>query len=146
MGKRWHYCGDVNLENGGYFWREPDDTGKADYVEAVEVTPCSDAGGPSNLFWITAGSIPLIADREKAALDCCGWADRMPQATRAQRRFMQVDAHKCYSGVEADAYGNRVVQLGARREPARDCELVDPDTILRANASLKNYVRKNFLR
>ena len=39
--QRWNYSGDMSLEHGGFFWRED---GSEDYVLAVEVTPCSDAG------------------------------------------------------------------------------------------------------
>ena len=44
---RWNYNGDINLREGGFFWRED---GQDDYVLAVRVTPCSHAGGPCNLF------------------------------------------------------------------------------------------------
>lgn len=74
MSKRWHYFGDVRLTEGGFYWRED---GADDYVCAVDVTPCSNAGGPSNLFHIEAGSIFLPVndpDRLASALACCGWS------------------------------------------------------------------------
>src|ERR1700685_3511801 len=69
MAKRWHYMGDINLEYGGYFWRED---GADDYVLCVRVTPCSDAGGPNNLFWIEQGSIYMDATKRQQCLSVIG--------------------------------------------------------------------------
>lgn len=144
MGKRWHYCGDMNIEHGGYFWQED---GAADYVNAVRVTPCSDAGGPSNLFWVEVGSIYLGTDaaEHKRALDCCGWIKDDAKLTAAQRRAQLVEAMVAYRGVERDVYGDHVVQVGAKREPARDCESIEPAITIRGNADLRNFIRKRFL-
>jgi hypothetical protein len=141
MAKRWHYSGDINLEYGGYFWKED---GADDYVLAVRVTPCADAGGPSNMFWIEPGSIYLPADAEKRkrALDCCGWI-----STDKPTRAMLVDAFLAYNGIDKDCYGQTTVSIGKPESGRSEWnDKIVPDVQLRGNASLKNYVRKEFLR
>lgn len=48
--KLWHYNGDPDIECGGFFYRV--DTIDEGYADVVRVTPCSDAGGPDNCFWV----------------------------------------------------------------------------------------------
>ena len=59
----WRYCGDVNIKEGGYFFRVHQ---QWEYADIVNVVPCSDAGGPNNMFWIETGtiSIPRIGTTE----------------------------------------------------------------------------------
>jgi hypothetical protein len=136
---QWNYCGDINIEHGGYFWRED---GADDYVLCVRVTPCSDAGGPDNMFWIEHGSIylPDDAEKRKRALDCCGWIDDAATTTRAQL----VDAFLAYYGSDTDA--QTVVRVGPKQDGRREWnDETQPDKVLRSNASLENYVRNNFL-
>lgn len=158
MSKRWHYFGDVRLTEGGFYWRED---GADDYVCAVDVTPCSNAGGPSNLFHIEAGSIFLPVndpDRLNAALDCCGWqltesgnllagdGAEILHGTPTWRAFV-VAACKAYHGIDRDTWnGSTVVQIG-RDEGCfiREGWSPNPDVILRGNAKLANYVRRQFL-
>jgi len=146
MRKRWHYNGDVNLEYGGFWWRED---GADDYVLAVRVTPCSDAGGPDNLFHVERGSIYLPQDAAGRAtrLSVCGYIDP-PDANPATARTLYVDAAIAYGGIERDTYrGETVVQVGAKLD---DCAEVGgwqptPDVILRGNASLRRYIKREFL-
>lgn len=149
---RWNYSGDMNLEYGGLFWRED---GADDYVLAVKVTPCSDAGGPDNLFHIEHGSIYLGTDvkRHKSALDCCGYklADDGTMTdgaggtfTKKQARARLVEAMDAYCGL--DNRTEHVVQIGkAEPEDGRGGWSPEPDTILRGNAKLRNFVREEFL-
>ena len=65
---KWNYNGDMGLEYGGFYWRED---GADDYVLAVRVTPCSDAGGPDNLFHIESGSIYIGTDPDRARCAVC---------------------------------------------------------------------------
>ena len=134
MAKRWKYSGDISLEHGGMFWRED---GADDYVCAVEVTPCSDAGGPDNLFWVTVGSIYIPGDaaERKSALDCIGVDSDKPS------RWELVEAFRAYHGIEADCYGSHVVQIGKPQAASRDFGRVEATDQLRGNASLKRFVR-----
>ena len=136
---KWNFNGDVNLEYGGFFWRED---GADDYVLAVRVTPCVDAGGPDNLFHIEQGSIYMPTDpaKRKSALACCGY--EMETATRS----MMVDAFMAYGGIERDSMnGEQVVQIGQKQELEREGWNPEPDYVLRGNASLEKFVRANFL-
>ena len=140
--RRWKYDGDVNLDYGGLFWRED---GSDYYVCAVEVTPTSDAGGPSNLFYVEKGSIYLDepgSQRRKSALNCIGATEET--ATRAQLVY----AMRHYSGIDRDVYdGETVLQIG----PAEPCTgraegwNPKPDRVLRRNVNLAKYVRREFL-
>lgn len=138
---RWKYSGDVDLRQGGFFWREDD---AEDYVLAVRVTPCSDADGPDNVFHIEDGSIYMPTDpaRRKCALYCIG--GDLATATRDEIVY----AFMAYGGL--DGRSQRVVRIGPpdpfwndRRgggwNPA-------PDEILRGNCSLERYVRSEYLR
>lgn len=157
MSHHWHYVGDVNLENGGYFWREDD---ADDYVCVVDVTPCADAGGPSNLFHVETGSIYIpVNDRQSLfdALDCCGWkladngdvilydGDVLPQKSKRWRAYV-VEACKAYHGLERGLGECVVVQIGKDEGPfVSNGWSPNPDVILRGNAKLENYVRREFL-
>ncbi len=152
MGKRWNYSGDLNLKHGGFYWRE---SGHTDHVYAVKVTPCSDAGGPDNLFHIEAGSIymPQEPGKVASALSCCGYSldarGRLLDGcggvlTGKRKRWMMVDAWNAYHGLDQDA--EYVVRIGPAEETLRDGWSPEPDTILRSNAKLSNYVRREHLR
>lgn len=138
---RWNYCGDMNLECGGYYWQED---GAYDYVLAVQVTPCSDCGGPVNLFWIEKGSIYL---GDKARQDnSLSVIDLEPQeATRAD----YVQAALAYYGIERDTWnGMSVVQIGRDQAPQDSWQWGGTGSVdyqLRGNASLERFVRREFL-
>ena len=137
---KWHYNGDVNLTYGGYYWRED---GADDYVLVVRVIPCSDAGGPDNLFCIEQGSLYLPGDTDKRrrALGVCGW-----EKEENPSREMLVDAFIAYGGIDQDCMnGATVVRFGPAHPIGRDSWNPAPDVILRANANLKKYVKDNFL-
>ena len=143
MTRIWHYNGDINLEHGGFYWQEPDDTGTADHVYVVDVTPCSDAGGPDNLFYIEKGSIYIGTDSEriKSALACaCG--DETPETVS---RGELVYALKAYGGIETDWSG--AIQIGKAEEPTGRGGGWSPEPwrILRGNTKLHKFVEREFL-
>ena len=133
---KWHYNGDINLEQGGYFWRmiNPDD----DFAEIVDVIPESAMGGPENVFIIERGSVYFNPETRKEALKCCGYAD-----DETLTIGMLVDAYKAYSGVEGDY--SVVIQIG-KDDPyrSRDSNFSDID-VIRGNWKLNNYVKREFL-
>lgn len=53
----WYYQGDINIEHGGYFANLS--TWSWGYVDVIRVTPCSDADGPDNEFWIEVVNVNL---------------------------------------------------------------------------------------
>lgn len=138
---KWNYNGDINLRYGGFWWKEDD---ADDYVLAVRVTPCSDAGGPDNLYHIEQGSIymPIDAAKRHSALQACGY-----EKEETPSRSMLVDAFIAYHGIERDAFnGETVIQIGKHKEDTkREGWSPEPDVILRGNASLERYIRENFL-
>lgn len=139
---KWRYNGDINLECGGFFWRED---GADDYVLCVRVQPCSDAGGPNNQFWIEQGSVymPDDAERRRHALTVCGYENEANPS-----RAMLVDAYMAYSGVEVDCMNGRIIlQIGVKADELRHSwGGGEADIVIRGNAKLANYVRDNFLR
>ena len=140
MAKRWNYCGDVSICHGGLYWQ---DSGDSDYVNAVKVTPCSDAGGPDNLFWIEKGTIYMPADKADYVLSIVG------ETKETAKPLDYVLAFDAYHGIESDLYGTHlVVQIGKTQdEPGRGWGAErEPDYILRGNASLRKFVRREFLR
>lgn len=137
--RRWNYVGDVSIREGGYYWREDN---AEDYVLCVEVIPCSIAGGPDNLFWVHDGLIYLgDAERQDKALDCIGLTHE------TANRATIVDACMNYQGMEHDA--DYIVQIGkgeaGRYYPGFDMPSADDIVQLRANASLRRYIRMEHL-
>ena len=137
--KRWHYIGDVNLEHGGAFIREGD---WPDYCDAVQVTPCSDAGGPDNWYWIESGTIYLGNPQHvQSALECCDESADAPQWRIGY-------AVLSYMGMNEYQPGRTIVQIGAKRG---DCDSwrwddeIEPDIVLRSNVSLRRFVRREYL-
>lgn len=130
----WNYEGDRNLYCGGFYWRED---GADDYVLAVVVTPCSDAGGPDNLYFIESGNI-YIGDnvtRIDSALDCIG-------AKRPPTRRETVYAMNAYAGL--DDRTPTVIRIG-REEPGDWQWNPEPDIVLHGNAKLRRYVEREML-
>jgi len=135
--EKWHYNGDVNLREGGFYWRED---GADDYVLAVRITPCSDAGGPDNLFYIEDGNIFIGEDEKRiaAALECCG-IDR-----DAATRWQIVDSMMLYAGLDDST--PTVVRIGREDgDASANSWNPAPDVILRGNAKLRRYVEREFL-
>lgn len=148
----WNYSGDINIEHGGMFWRED---GAEDYVLAVRVTPCSDAGGPNNLYDIETGSIYLPPEPAKvaSAVSCVGYTinangdletgrEVLKKGSR-EYRWLIVEAFCAYAGIDRDI--ETVVRIGPKEDVAFYGWNPEPDTILRSNAKLANYVRREFL-
>lgn len=67
----WHWMGDDPSEQSGVWWQEAGPT-PDDYVHAVRITACSDAGGPCNLYAVDCGSVYFSPDNMDAALSCVG--------------------------------------------------------------------------
>jgi len=135
---KWNYRGDADLCEGGFFWRED---GADDYVLAVEVIPCSAAGGPDNLFWINEGLIYITPDRIKAALEGVYGPYYVPD------RADTIDAVMSHYGMETDS--ETKLRIG-KYEPNPDCWRFDSDNfevdvVLRGGSSLDNWVKRNCL-
>ena len=137
MAQRFFYSGDRSIENGGFFYSLAN--WHYDYADAVRVTPCSDAGGPTNQFWVETltANIPDGNDLQRT-LDCIGM-DELPKG--AARRHAIIDALIAYGTY--DITSSEVVQIGTKPDEygSREFDPVHANTVLRANASLERYVR-----
>jgi hypothetical protein len=137
---KWNYCGDKDIREGGFYWRED---GADDYVLAVRVTPCSAAGGPDNLFYVEEGSIYLDAAKAADVLSVIGMTP--VEASRAD----WVYAALAYAGIERD--GEAVVRIGKDERASDPWRYSDsgwnpePTVILRGNASLRRYIERDWL-
>lgn len=138
---RIHYSGDVNIEHGGFFYSF--EGWQYDYADFVRCTPCSEADGPDNCFWIERGTINIPkrdSERFTQALGCIGitseeWADMKP----ARQRHTLIDACLAYGFYDLDRTDN--VQVGRTTNWGRSNAPWNPDTVLRANSSLTRFVR-----
>ena len=138
--KRWNYCGDINLECGGFYWQE---SGHLDHVYAVEVIPASDMGGPDNLFLVQHDGSIFIGDdtaKIKSALECCGWIADTSKATRADI----VLAMNAYRGIE-DGVCDWIAIGPIENDYYSGFAMPEITVQLRGNASLERFVRREYL-
>lgn len=144
----WKYQGDVNLEHGGYFFRVGKDESRYQYSSVVRVTPCSDADGPDNLFWVETLTVNL-PDKELRAkngmLSCVGMDEETLASLTPAKRFAELVyaslAYGCY-----DQESNKTVQIGPKDEFYSGHEEIPVDVQLRAGSSLHNWVKKTYLK
>lgn len=134
--RRWKYCGDRSIYYGGYYWRND---GYSDYALCVDVIDGEDLGLPSNEYVIEDGSIYISDDtaRINSALDVCGTAH--DTATRADIVY----AVKATWGI--DGANRRVLRVGPSQRDPRKSYPFAVDVAIRANASLRGYVRRTYL-
>ncbi len=147
----WHYTGDKSIEHGGTFYNL--DNWRWGYVVAWRVTPCTDAGGPDNLFWIEELTVNIDTKGQKleAALKCCGWLDDLQseeykKMTPDRRRHVIFEAFLSYGAYDIES--TETVQIG-KRSPffnyeSRGFDMPKDIKQLRGNTSLRNYVRSKF--
>lgn len=146
MGKRWYYFGDVNPENGGMLIRlsEPE-YGLAD---CVRITPCADAGGPANMFWIEALSVFGMdepAKREEVS-KACGWELNISTFPTEREHAALAEAFASHGFCDpANCYPHaqsEVVQIGPDDKAYGGFEKITPTRRLRANTNVMRYMRK----
>lgn len=170
----WVWLGDDPSEESGLFYQEDD---APDYVNAVRIEACSQAGGPDNLYHIEVGSLYMPADKLDSVLQTVGFSERghfvqaengkmqWPFESEFAARFwmagkpdlglayttvpiaprrLVVHAFMVYHGL--DIHHQHVVRVGPDQMPRHkeDGWNPKPDHILRANASVKKFVRKEF--
>lgn len=136
MSRRFFYSGDRNIEHGGYFYDLS--TWKWGYVGALRVTPCSDAGGPDNLFWIEELTVNLREGEElRSILQTCS-IEELPKG--AARRHAIVDAHVQYGAYDFNPIDT--VQIGPGDPYYSGFDRFEPTRKVRAGTSLRNLARK----
>lgn len=147
MANKWHYSGEVSLENGGYFYDKSNI--QYGYVDVVRVQPCSDAGGPDNEWWVEQLTVNL-PETDKALgiiLRVCGWTvDEVSGKTKPEREAMVIDACIAYGAYDIDR--SAVYRIGPKQDgkPFRwDGHNENSVTQFRGNASLRIQVKKVFM-
>lgn len=151
------YSGDVNIEYGGT-WYKIDPTGwdEYGYCSAIRVTPCSDAGAQSNAWWIEELTVikpnpDEVRDilnasgfyiDENGAIVSCYAGDILAEKGTAQFRWVMAECCVSYGRYDIDR--SETVQIGRKAEET-DEHAEEPDTVLRADASLERYVKRNFV-
>lgn len=153
------YSGDINVEHGGVWFKiDPRDWDEYGYCSAVRVTPCSDAGLQENAWWIEELTIikPRSETELSGILNTCGWmiytesgdiiasGNGEVLAKKGTAAFRRIVAEATLGYGLYDVTGSETVQIG--READGSGERVTPDTVLRSNASLERYVRREHLR
>lgn len=143
----WFYTGDRNLAEGGAYIRMTPEERKAGYANCVRVTPCADAGGQSNAWWVEALVIILPRDdgELKRVLDVHGITpDDLPKGVGLRAKMLAemslhyglYDPATCYRYREG--FGQcEVVQIGQDENGRGD---VEPTVRLPAYRSLRRYV------
>lgn len=152
------YIGDINVEHGGTWFKiDPRDWDEHGYCSAVRVTPCSDAGLQENAWWIEELTVlNPDGDDMKRVLSCSGWSIDPDDgsiiscsgnvvARKGTAAFRQALAEACVSYGKYDVEHSITVQIGKEPEDSSECP-AHADRVLRANASLERYVRREFLR
>ena len=140
MTKRYTYRGDGNPECGGYLVNTSG--AQWGYAEVTRITPCSDAGGPDNCFWVENLTVNL---REGAALDSvlstCGQDVESLPKQPAQRLAVVIDCHVAYGAYDKES--GALVRIGKPDPFHRDSEAREwqPEVQLRGNASILRYAR-----
>ena len=171
--RKWHYCGDINLEYGGTFYRMEDILAwDYDAVTAVEIVAGHDMGeryGSSEYVFMREGSVyvPMINGRiadtcnidtvEKylRAVKYMGYA-MLPDLTiilgegssvaydTIEWRIIITEALKAYGGIERDSF--KYLTSDPELWKAIPEEFRRHCVRMRAGASLENWVKKHVLR
>lgn len=142
MANRVFYNGDVNPEYGGLFYTL--ETVKLGYVDIVRITPCSDAGGPDNCFWIDVLNVNIERcqdDIDKATSDC-GWTDEYRSSSKAQKTHMTIVACVAAGFYDCDDCDRTMVRIGKPDEYYNGVGEFNPDCVFRAGTRIGNLARR----
>lgn len=152
MGKRWDFQGDVNLEHGGIFfdlseWRNG-------YVTAVEVRDLDSGCGFRGAVLIEERTITIDRpERHASALDAIGSTilpngdieDNGRVLSKGSRAWKLCIAYALNAYGFHDLRRSEVLQL-ERDGPMQFGGWIAADKRLRANANLRRYVQREWLR
>lgn len=153
----YRYSGDRNLEQGGYFFSTGAEELRYGYSSVVRVTPCADAGGPDNCFWVETYTVSLPERDETQKLDNAlqhlgqTHAD-LKKLTKHQRFALLVDACLSYGYADPDDLfsmklpQSQIVRIGPRDELWTGHDDFTPNTTLRGNTSLRRWVKRTYLK
>ena len=118
--------------------------GAADYAPVVEIMSGADIGLADNQYRIERGTIYFSPNNWNAALSCSG-IDRIGPP----EFFETACAFNAYQGFDRDTWGgSEIVQVGRKPDDwtARGTTCTEPDVILHGNASIRLYLKRNYLK
>ncbi|MGR3178763.1 MAG: hypothetical protein ACUZ8E_11965 [Candidatus Anammoxibacter sp.] len=156
MTDKWNYNGDVNLECGGYYWRQDDP--EDDYVYCVGIVGSNAFGGPDNIYLVESGTLYIPeSDKDKQAClntcgyklidnmihDCCGGIFSLDSD---HGKILLIDSIKAYYGVESGYGGQEVIQIGKLDSQYDESDYVfNPTIVIHGNNNLRKYIEKEYL-
>lgn len=139
MANRVFYKGDINPECGGFFYTL--ENVKFGYADAVRVTPCSDAGGPDNCFWLDVLSVNIERRQRDIdeALSVCERTDEYRSASKAHKTHMII-AECVWAGFyDCD---RTMVRIGKPDEYYNGVGEFNPECVFRAGTNIGNLARR----
>lgn len=128
----WHYTGDIDLQNGGLYWKL--NRLFDDYVEAVEVQGTT----------VYVGTIYMPEDKLETALETCGYRIQHGCIVDCTGKFhadqlpLKVDAFYAYWGLNEHFPNKFTVQIGGPRKTEADYRIAH-------NANFRRFVEGEFL-
>lgn len=136
MSKRIFYTGDVSIEYGGTYYSI--DTLEWGYVGAIRITPCSDAGGPDNVFWVERLTVNMRGGDALANIRAtCGVPHNLKGATS---KHADIEAHIYYGAYDYENLAT--LQIGPDDEFYNGREELRVTHKARANRSLRKLARE----
>lgn len=133
----WKYLGDVNLREGGFYWRETSTEGE---VDIFMVTPLSSGGLPDNMFRIQSALIDLGSPMMAEARLCSGIRPDAEPDTG-----LDVAALLAYEGIGNEDF-DFIVRIGPVDELWNGIgEVPEPWVTLRAGTSLRKWLEREYL-
>lgn len=149
MKTQFTYSGDVNAEHGGMFYSVANLQYR--YADVYRITPCSDAGGPDNLFWIESLTVNLPDRAELRSAACPAFEysgvsqETLDRMTPVQRDRFAIEC-AVSTGHRIDVDVRCTVQIGPAEPARREFGDVKPDVVLRAGSLIRNYCRNVFMK
>jgi hypothetical protein len=137
------YHGDINPENGGYFYSLKDVS--HGYASVVRIDPGSDAGLAENEFWIECLTVNFPeSDKEKSELlAVIGLTLAEVQAEEGTDTYYATIINACLAYGRYDKDSSESVRIGGRDAYAK-AHMEESDIMkrLKHNAKIGNYARK----
>lgn len=139
-----YYFGDINPENGGYFYTLH--AVEHGYVPVVRIVPCKHAGLAENEYWIEYLTVNFPVSELKAAhvLETVGMTVAELTALQGADRYYRTLLDACLaSGSYDTSAAPEAVRIG-KRDAFAPATLPDTEitVCLKHNAKIGNYARR----
>lgn len=131
----WQYFGDMNVENGGFWFKE---SGYDDHVYYAELICHDNFGSAENEFTLYVGSIYI--DQKDVERVKAEW---LQQAYVDRSRYDFISDVFAHGGGDVDR--TTVLRVGKDKRSSTDCSGREVDEILNWNIKLRRYIENEFL-